>query len=212
MAATAGRAPKQLRSTKSRERAVEAATRLFLRDGYAATSMAAIAGEAGLAVQSLYVRFGSKAEVLRAAFEVAVVGDHEEVPLLHRSWATQVAEEPDGPRAVEIMTRGVAALLERSAPLYAVMLTTPDPEVAALLAQQRSNRAAGLSELTAALSRKAGFSRTNPRQLTDWLYALVSEDAYGMLVIDRGWTPRQWETRTATLVCQLLFPGASRSS
>lgn len=202
-----GRAPKQQRSAQSRERAVAAATRLFLRDGYAATSMAAIAAEAGLAVQSLYVRFGSKAEVLRAAFEVAVVGDHDEVPLLDRSWVARVADEPDGPTAVRLMVRGVREFLERSYPLYAVMQGVADADVAALLGQQRSNRYDGLQEFTAMLSSKHGFARSDTEQLEDWLYALVSEDAYGMLVAERSWTPVQWETRCARLVSQLLFPG-----
>jgi hypothetical protein len=57
---------------------------LFIRDGYLATTMAAVAGEAGVAVQSLYLRFGSKLEILKAAFDAAVVGGLEPVPLLER--------------------------------------------------------------------------------------------------------------------------------
>src|SRR3954471_18080853 len=91
---------RQARSRATRARIVAAATRLFVRDGYLTTTMAAIAAEAEVAVQSLYLGFGSKLGILSAALDVAIAGDDEPVPLLQRGWARELAETPDGPRAV----------------------------------------------------------------------------------------------------------------
>src|SRR5437763_16336971 len=98
------------RSRATRARIVEAATRVFVRDGYLTTTMAAIAAEAGVAVQSLYLGFGSKLGILSAAFDVAVVGDVEPVPLLERPWVRELAACPDGPRALRLFVAEVARL------------------------------------------------------------------------------------------------------
>src|SRR5947209_297781 len=110
----------QARSAKTRARILAAATRLFLRDGYQAATMAAIAAEAGVAVQSLYVRFGGKLDILAAALDVAIVGDDAPVPLLERPWFAAVVASPDGRAALARFLAEIRRVLERTQPLYAV--------------------------------------------------------------------------------------------
>src|ERR687893_353998 len=89
-----------LRAAQAREtrrRIVEAAARLFVREGYAATSIAAIAAEAGVAVPTVYATLRSKAGVLRAVVDLTVRGDDDAAPLAARA-AWQEIERRNDPR------------------------------------------------------------------------------------------------------------------
>ena len=59
----------------TRREILEAAQRLFERQGYAATTMAAIAAEAGVALKTVYVAFETKSGVLRALWNLLLRGD-----------------------------------------------------------------------------------------------------------------------------------------
>ncbi len=62
------------RAKATRRRIAEAALARFSGQGYAATTMDAIAGDAGVAVQTVYFTFHTKAELLIAALKIAAVG------------------------------------------------------------------------------------------------------------------------------------------
>ena len=53
---------------------LEAAQRLFERDGYAATTMAAVAAEARVALKTVYIAFETKSGVLRALWNLRLRG------------------------------------------------------------------------------------------------------------------------------------------
>ena len=94
-----------------------AATRLFFERGWAATTLAGVAAEAGTAVETVYSAFGSKSGLLIAAIDVAIVGDDEQTPLVDRAdvAARRRGEvlESDWVKAARIITR--ALVLRRSA-------------------------------------------------------------------------------------------------
>ena len=64
---TKNRTNKAEQASATRRKIVEAASTLFLRDGFVSTTMAMIAKEAGVAVQTLYMAFGTKTAILQAA-------------------------------------------------------------------------------------------------------------------------------------------------
>src|SRR4051794_10945634 len=135
-----GRARRQPRGRATRARIIAAATRLFVRDGYLATTMAAIAAEAGVAVQSLYLAFGSKLGILSAALDVAIVGDVQPVPLLERLWVRELAALSDGPQAVLLFVGQLRQILERTYPLYAAVRAASASEAGELLAENKRQR------------------------------------------------------------------------
>src|SRR6476620_2228397 len=71
---------------------LEAAQRLFERQGYAATTMAAIAAEAGVALKTVYVAFETKSGVLRALWHLLLRGDEDAAPVADRSWYREVLD------------------------------------------------------------------------------------------------------------------------
>ena len=200
----------QSRGRATRARILAAATRLFVRDGYLATTMATIAAEAGVAVQSLYLRFGSKLAILSAALDVAIVGDDEPVPLLERPWMREL-RQADGPGAVRLLVVQVRRVLERTYPLYAVMQSAAAGEAGALLADNKHQRFEGERAVAGELCAKSGFAADlSVDRAADLLYALLSEEHYGLLVAERGWSPEAWEAWCIDTLVQVLFPGADR--
>src|SRR5262245_36196838 len=77
------RAETERRAT--RRRVLDAAARLFVAKGYTATTIADIAREAGVAVQSVYKAGQSKAELLQAVVDLAVAGDDEDIMIADRA-------------------------------------------------------------------------------------------------------------------------------
>src|ERR1700758_4924434 len=63
------------RAAQTRLRKIEAAHRLFLERGYEATTMHDVADTAGVAVQTVYYTFKTKAQLLAEAESFAVLGD-----------------------------------------------------------------------------------------------------------------------------------------
>src|SRR5262245_49994261 len=82
----------------TRRRILDAARRLFDRQGYAATTMAAIAGEAGVALKTVYLAFETKSGVLRALWNVTLRGDDGDVPVAEQAWYLETLAEPDPER------------------------------------------------------------------------------------------------------------------
>src|SRR5690348_10991441 len=94
---------------RARRRAVVlAAGELFERDGFRATTIAAIAAHAGVSAESIYKGFGSKAALAKAVFDVAIAGDDAPVAVADRPAAEAMREEPDVRRKIEMFVDGLA--------------------------------------------------------------------------------------------------------
>src|SRR6059058_1034582 len=103
----------------TRRQILEAAQRLFEQQGYATTTMAAIAAEAGVALKTVYVAFETKSGVLRALWNVLLRGDDADVPIPDRQWYRDILAEPDperqlrgGARNSRIVKERIAGVLE----------------------------------------------------------------------------------------------------
>ena len=198
----------QRRSRATRARILDAATPLFLREGYLTTTMGAIAGAAGVSVQTLYMGFGSKLGILSAALDVAIAGDHEPVPLLDRAWVRELAEAPDGPQAVRLFVAQVRAIADRTYPLLAVLQGAAAGEAGVLLAANRRDRRHGIQVIAELLEGKPGFTPgLSVTKAADVIYGLAGEAHYGQLVGECGWTSEEWEQWCGDTLARLLFPG-----
>src|SRR6059036_3430611 len=118
----------------TRREILEAAQRLFEERGYASTSMAASAGEAGVALKTVYVAFATKSGLLRALWHLLLRGDEADVPVQDRRWYLDVIEEPDPARQLRLTARNSRAVKERAAALMGVIRSaaTVDPDIDAL--------------------------------------------------------------------------------
>lgn len=189
------------RAAATRARIVEAAVPLFVKDGYLDTTMAGLAGAAGVAVQTLYLSFGSKAAVLEAACGI----DGEDQP---SGWIEQVRAEPDGRAAVAGYVAATAGDIERWYPLDAVLrAAAADPEPGELLARTRRTALARHARAVDELAEKPGFTvGISLQRATDVAAAMLSPETYGLLVVAQGWPAPDWVEWVARHLAADLFP------
>lgn len=172
---------------------IDTAYRLFTHRGYPNTTMAEIAAEAGVAVQTLYFTFRTKAELLQNVYERAVGGDTG-LPPETQPWYAQMTSAPDLGDALRVLVDAVSDVLARTAPLddY-IKAASYDPEPARIRAyNERLRRDAWsrfVDHLTAKAPLRPGLTR---QQAADILLMLMGPASYQTLVGEYGWTPQQW--------------------
>jgi AcrR family transcriptional regulator len=183
----------QARAT--RRKIVNAAQRLFLDNGYAATTLEEIAADAGVAVQTVYFHFGNKRTVLKEVMDVASVGDDEPVPLLERDWFHEIRAEPDPYQALTAWVETSQAIYERVAPLLRVVRDAAgsDAEMAAQWATNQDQRLIAHRRLAEVLADKGGLRpELSVEKAADIIFTLLSPEVFVLLTNDRGWTPAEW--------------------
>ena len=190
------------RAQATRERVVAAAAPLFVARGYLDTTMAELAGAAGVAVQTLYLAFGSKAAVLRAVWDAAG-------PERPAGWTEALATAPDGPAALARHVELTTAAVERRHPLDAVLrAVAADPEPAELLATARAAALDAHARAVDELAEHPGFTvDMSLQRATDVLATLLAPATYGLLVVQQGWTTPDWAEWALRHLVADLFPG-----
>jgi AcrR family transcriptional regulator len=185
-----------------------AAQRLFERDGYAATTMAAIASEARVALKTVYVAFETKAGVLRALWNLQLRGGQEEVPVAQQEFYRQVLEETDPERQLRLNARnsregklrigGVAEVIRSAAPL--------DPDIEALWERINTEYRTNQRTIIESVAAKAALNtELDVEHATDLLWTLNHPDTWQLLVVRCGWTPDQYERWIAETACAQLL-------
>jgi AcrR family transcriptional regulator len=196
------------RSRRTRARIVEAATRLFVEQGYLATTIEAVAEGAEVAVQTVYYLFGTKRNLLSAVLDANIVGDLEPVPVLERPWVDELRSETDATAAVERLVEEAVAVVARTAPIYEVIhRAAADPDVGALLDDNRARRRASQRELVELLQRAGHVdSEVDLDTAADVFYGILSEDTFQLLVKDCGWDVERFRHWATSLMVRQLTP------
>ncbi|HEX4725533.1 MAG TPA: helix-turn-helix domain-containing protein [Pseudonocardiaceae bacterium] len=105
---------------RTEERVLAAATGLFLANGYVATTLAAVAEAADVGARTVYVRFGTKAELLKRVVDVAIVGDTLPVDVLGREWFAIATSAPMLAERIDATAAGARGIMERASGVLAV--------------------------------------------------------------------------------------------
>ena len=202
------RADEQRRGT--RNRVIDAATRLFTDKGYIATTMTDIAREAGVAMHSVYSAGKSKSDLLIVAVERAVAGDDQDLYVHERPSWTSVRDEPDPMRQMELIAAALCEVQERSASIQAAFrqAAAVDPAVAEILQAAHRRRLETIGVLIRMVPEQ--HLRRSYADSTDTAWALASTDVWLLLRHNRGWSTkriRAWIARTLT---ETLLAPASR--
>ncbi len=182
-------------SSLTRGRIVEAATRLFTSDGYAAVGVGRIAAEAGVAVDTLYALVGRKPTLLREVVEVAISGGPGPVVADDRSYVRRVREAATAEEKLRIYAEGVAEMSPRTGPVFAALREAGrlDAECAALDREISERRAANMLRFAADL-RSTGQLRAelSDRFIADVVWATAGPPHYSELAAGRGWTAAEF--------------------
>lgn len=185
----------------NRERILRVATRLFRAHGYAATSIAQVAAEAGVSTPTVFAAFKSKVNLLKEA-----VGDAEAAAV---DATERVHEAPTAAEALRRYAFVVSDVAHRSYPIYAVAhaAADADPQIAELVADLDRQRLTGAGYIATTVAAKRGdadLSRVG--YLRDTIWALNSPLLYGLLVHQRGWTVEAYREWVASALTALAAP------
>lgn len=196
------------RAKATQWRIVKAAYLLFCAQGYAGTTMAEIAEAAGVAVQSVYFTFHTKAALLSRAYDFAVMGEAEpEIPQ-RQAWYEAMTAEPDVTQALRHFVTGVGEITRRVTPLSlaAQVAADGDPDTARVMAFHDGMQADAYREVVKLLSAKAGLKPgLSLERGTDLLLLYAGTDVYHVMVEMRGWSHDEWLGWTVVTLAEQLF-------
>jgi AcrR family transcriptional regulator len=195
-------------AAETRRRILDAAEALFVRNGYPATSIAAIAAEAAVSQKTVYLAFETKPNLLRTLWNTRLRGDEEDAPVGERDWFKSVLEETDPRRLLTALAAAAGRARERMGPTLRVIrdAAPADPEIGALWERMQSEFHDNQRTVIEALADRAALREgLDPDRAADILWTLNNPTVYLLLVDGRGWAPDEYESWLAdTLIAQLL--------
>ena len=199
---------RRAQAAATRREILAAAQRLFEQQGYAGTTMAAIAAEANVALKTVYVAFETKSGVLRALWNLLLRGDEGSAPVAEREWYRAVLDEPDPERQLRLNARNARLVKERAGTILGVIRSAApvDAEIAALWHRIQTefyeNQRAVVAELAEKKALRPGLGVT---RATDILWTLNHPDVWLLLVGERGWKPERFERWFGDTICAQLL-------
>lgn len=200
---------RQAQARRTREAILDAAQRQFLAAGYAATTIAAVAAEAGVSVETIYKAFGGKPGLVRAIYERGLAGQ-QPVPAFQRSDAMREREtDPE-----TIMRNWGTLVSEVSSVVSPILLlvraaAAGDPDMAALLRTSNDTRDQRARHHARFLQQRGYLRRgVTLAQATDILWTCTSPELYDLLVVQRGWSLPQYARFLADYLIAALLPRA----
>lgn len=191
------------RARRTRRAVVAAAAELFVRDGYAATTLDAVAVAAGVSRRTVVNSAGGKAALLTLAWDHCLVGDDEPVPMADRPMVRRIVACTDPAEAVRRWVQMVVEVQRRAAPLGVVLEVAADSDADARAVRDRAEteRLAGATAFAGHLASIGGLRPgLTPGEAADLVWTLNDGTSYRRLVLRRGWTAEayaDWLTRVA---------------
>jgi AcrR family transcriptional regulator len=193
---------------ETRRRILAAAQLLFERDGYVATSMAAVAREAGVSLKTVYLALETKNGLLRALWHLLLRGERDDVVVDEQAWYREVLEEPDPRRQLRLNARNSRAVKERAGALMEVIAAAApsDPEVGALWKRIEEQFYENQRAIVESLNQKGALrSGLDLDGGADILFTLNHPSLYRLLASERGWSAERYETWLGEVLCSQLL-------
>ncbi len=192
----------------TREAVLRAAGRLFVERGYGGTSVDAIAESAGVSRATVFVSGTSKPALLKAAYDVALVGDGALVALPDRPESRAVQAERDAARFLAGYARIATGVSSRIARIYEVTrgAASAHSEVLAVWEKILDERRIGAANIVRAVDDRHGLrTGIDPVAAADVVWTLIDPGLYFLLVHRRGWPHDQFTDWLATALQRELL-------
>jgi AcrR family transcriptional regulator len=200
---------RQQQARETRARILDAAQNLFSTHGYGATTMEAIAAEAGVATDTVYASFRNKAGVLHRLLDVRVGGDDAPVRLIDREGPQRVKAQPTQQGQIASFAPDIAQVLERARPVDEIMrgAAALDPDIAKLRARMQGFRYDNLRRFVGWLAARGplrgGISEEEAAAI---VWTLASPEVHGLLRDGRGWPQERYVAWLGDTLTQTLLP------
>jgi AcrR family transcriptional regulator len=199
----------------TRRRILEAAQRLFERESYAATSMAAIAAGAGVSLKTVYLAFETKSGVLRALWHLLLRGEQDAVPVGEQDWYQAVLEEPDPEQQLRLNMRNSVVVKNRAGAMLEVIRDagSVDPDIGVLWARIQVEFHYNQRAVVQSIADKGALNHgLDVAAAADILWTLNHPNVYALLVGERGWSAERYERWLGDLLCAELLKPDERPS
>ncbi|CAA9560603.1 MAG: hypothetical protein AVDCRST_MAG87-1552 [uncultured Thermomicrobiales bacterium] len=171
---------------ETRRRLVVAADSLFREEGYPATTVVAIAKRAGVSLQTLYLAWGSKRSLLRAAAAATAVAS--ETPVDSDEWrsiirselARDAGDDPTAGAYLAAASRLFVRVADRTGIYWRMYLqaAASDPEVASDWTEIERDRRHTMEDVARHVPARGLRPDLTPEDVADTLWALASPDVY----------------------------------
>ncbi len=193
------------RARVTRERILAVAYQLFATRGYQATTMPDIATAAGVAVQTVYFVFHTKATLLEQVYAAAVLGA-EQIRPIDSEWYRRAVTEPNLNRSLATMLTGVLSVAARLAPLAATMETIDDAEVRAVRTEKEAlRRHLHRSYVEHLKKSRALRGDLTVDAATDLFLGLCSPMLFHEMTVRLRWPAQRWESSLYDLLHHALL-------
>jgi AcrR family transcriptional regulator len=199
-------------SRVTRRRIVDAGAELFVERGYVPTTIDAIAERAGVSRRTVFTSVGSKADILKLAFDWTLAGDDEPIPIADRPVVRQLMQADDPADVLEPWLAMNAAINERIATLYLVTVVAADadPEVATLLATSEGQRLDGARRVVDRVVEVGGLRPDVTRdEAAEILDVLIDPMNYRRFVGIHGWEPEAYVRHLQAMATQSILRRAA---
>ena len=192
---------------ENRRRILGAAHDLFVTRGYGRTTIAEVAAEAGVAPETVYSAFKNKPALLHRAWDVAVGGDEEDVPLLERPELRAVLAEPDLRTRFTALAVFNTAAMRRTARLHLAVraAAASEPAAAAMLEEIDRQRLAAMAEHARAAA-VTGQLAVAESECRDVLWSTTDGSLWHQLVERREWSDERYAAWLGRLWGSALLP------
>jgi AcrR family transcriptional regulator len=196
----------------TRLRIIESAERLFAERGYATTTIEAVAGDAGVAVDTVYATFGNKRGILFALLSLRVGGDDQPVSILDRPGPQATRAEPDQRRQLAMFATDIARVIERFRPVDDIIRSAAavDPEVAntrtAIQEDRFRNMRTVVGWIEANGPLRDGVTTDDAAAI---LWTLTSPDVQRLFRDLRGWSQERYARWIEETAVSALLPPAT---
>ncbi|MDP9068985.1 MAG: TetR/AcrR family transcriptional regulator [Actinomycetota bacterium] len=203
---------RQEQAEQTRTRILEAATRLFLEDGYARTSIRAIAEGAGVVPDTVYAAFGSKVRVLTALIDQRLVPDGAVASVRDRPDVQAIRTEQDQRRQLEMFAEIFTKISGDLRPVFEILRTASavEPESAAVLKEMEAYRLQNM-HIYAGWIAERGALRCHVERAGEIMWALASPDMGRKLCDELRWSQAEHAGWLAETLIRTLLPSAPDS-
>lgn len=181
------------KAAQTRGRIIEAAHAEFLERGFHGATVVSIAKRARVASQTVYFVFHTKAELISAVIDAAVMGESELPPEL-TDWWRAMETEPDPAESLRLFVRGAAGAFERAAAISVVLAAAAltDAELMARHQQHEQLRRTGFRAVVAGIAAKGPLREgLDVDRATDVLLTVYGDSTYHAFRTEHGWSQAQ---------------------
>jgi AcrR family transcriptional regulator len=201
---------RRAQAAANRRAVIAAASALFLEQGYGRTTIAAIAGEAGVSAETVYATFGSKAELLHRVWDVTIGGDDEEVVFHERAEVQALMAEPDLRTRLLRHAELSARTAQRIAPFLLMVQSAAGAEAAAgaMLEEMGRQRMVGMGVM-AKMAAATGQLAVSEEECRDVVWSMTDGLLWHRLVQERGWSQERFAAWLGRLWVSLLVDGGA---